>query len=165
MHVMCPWSFISLTSFNCFFKPIKISWSNFYQLHVLQITYIIQLFFKPIRISRSNLYQLHVAMLTLRTHDIMIWGEMNGKLASENFFWKWILRGRRKQWNDCSNLSLIGIEKGLHHTVRSWCSQITFLVLLKQSHWKRLQIIKKSCFWFCWCWSETKRWESNRKWI
>ena len=33
----------SLTSFNCFLKPIRISWSNFYQL-----------------------------MLTLRTHDIMI---------------------------------------------------------------------------------------------
>ena len=65
-HVMCPWSFISLTSFNCFFKSIRISWSNFYQLQVL--------------------------MLTLSTHDIMIFGWMNGKLASENLFWKWILR-------------------------------------------------------------------------
>ena len=63
---MCPWSFISLTSFNCFFKSIRISWSNFYQLHVL--------------------------MLTLSTHDIMIFGWMNGKLASENLFWKWISR-------------------------------------------------------------------------
>ena len=67
----------SLTLFNCFFKPIRISWSNVYQLHVL--------------------------MLTLRTHDIMIWqwmndniwwyewnNIMNGKLASQNFFWKWI---------------------------------------------------------------------------
>ena len=80
MHVMCPWSFASLTSFNCFFKPIRIFWSNFYQLHVL--------------------------MLTLPTHDIMIFGEMNGKLASENFFWKWTSRGRRKWWNDCSKLSL-----------------------------------------------------------
>ena len=78
-HVMYPWSFLtqlgyldlicpsymccrSLTSFNCFFKPIKISWSNFYQLHVL--------------------------MFTLRTHDIIIFGGMNGKLASKNFFWK-----------------------------------------------------------------------------
>ena len=31
---------------------------------------------------------------------------MNGKLALENSFWKWILRGRRKWWNDCSKLSL-----------------------------------------------------------
>ena len=30
-------------------------------------------------------------MLTLCTHDIMIFGGMKGKLASENFFWKWIL--------------------------------------------------------------------------
>ena len=29
-------------------------------------------------------------MLTLRTHDIMIFGGMNGKLAPGNFFWKWI---------------------------------------------------------------------------
>ena len=28
-------------------------------------------------------------MLTLRTHDIMIFEGMNGKLASQNFFWKW----------------------------------------------------------------------------
>ena len=84
MHVMCPWSFASLTSFNCFFKPIRIFWSNFYQLHVL--------------------------MLTLPTHDIMILGGMNGKLASENFFWKWISRERRKWWNDCSKLALIAIE-------------------------------------------------------
>ena len=80
MHVICPWSFTSLTSFSCFFKPIRISWSTFYQLHVL--------------------------MLTLRTYDIMIIGGMNGKLASENFFWKWFSRGKRKWWNDCSKLSL-----------------------------------------------------------
>ena len=29
-------------------------------------------------------------MLTLRTHDIMIFGGMNGKSASKNFFWKWL---------------------------------------------------------------------------
>ena len=29
-------------------------------------------------------------MLTLRTHDIMIFGGMNGKSTSEYFFWKWI---------------------------------------------------------------------------
>ena len=29
-------------------------------------------------------------ILTLRTHDIMIFGGMNGKLVSEKFFWKWI---------------------------------------------------------------------------
>ena len=34
------------------------------------------------------LCQLHVLMLKLRTHDIMIFRGMNGKLASENFFWK-----------------------------------------------------------------------------
>ena len=44
---MCPWSFTSLTPFNCFVKPIRISWSNFYQIHVLQITYTIQLVLSP----------------------------------------------------------------------------------------------------------------------
>ena len=29
-------------------------------------------------------------VLTLRTHDIMIFGRMNGKLPSRNSFWKWI---------------------------------------------------------------------------
>ena len=29
-------------------------------------------------------------MVILRTHDIMIFGGMNGKLASKRFFWKWI---------------------------------------------------------------------------
>ena len=29
-------------------------------------------------------------MVVLRTHDIMIFGGMNGKLASKSFFWKWI---------------------------------------------------------------------------
>ena len=48
-------------------------------------------------------------MLTLRTHD-MVFAGINGKLASENFFGKWISRGRRKWWNDCSKLSLIAIE-------------------------------------------------------
>ena len=68
------------------------------------------IFLKPIRIFWSNFYQLHVLMLTLPTHDIMILGGMNGKLASENFFWKWISRERRKWWNDCSKLALIAIE-------------------------------------------------------
>ena len=76
---MCPWSFTSLTSFNCFFKPSRISWSNFYQLQVLQITTSFNCFFKPIRISSSNFYQLHVLILILLTHDIMIFGGMNGK--------------------------------------------------------------------------------------
>ena len=31
-------------------------------------------------------------MLTFRTHDIMIFGGMNGKVASKNFFWKWMSR-------------------------------------------------------------------------
>ena len=31
-------------------------------------------------------------MLTLRTNDIMIFGGMNGKLASKSFFWKLISR-------------------------------------------------------------------------
>ena len=75
----------SLTSFNYFFKPIRISWSNFCQLHAL--------------------------MLTLRTHDSMIFGKMIGKLASENFFWKWISRGRRKWWNKCSKLSLSRLKE------------------------------------------------------
>ena len=35
-----------------------------------------------------SFYQLHVLMLTLLTHDIMIFGEIKGKLASKNFFWK-----------------------------------------------------------------------------
>ena len=84
-HVMCPWSLTYLILFNCFFKPIRISWSNFYQLHLL--------------------------MLTHRTHDIMIFRGMNGKLASENSFWKWISRRRRKWWNDCSKLSLSRLKK------------------------------------------------------
>ena len=29
-------------------------------------------------------------MVILRTHDIMIFGGMKGKLASKRFFWKWI---------------------------------------------------------------------------
>ena len=29
-------------------------------------------------------------IVILRTHDIMIFGGMNGKLASKRFFWKWI---------------------------------------------------------------------------
>ena len=40
----------------------------------------------------------------------MIFGGMNGKLASENFFWKWISRWRRKWRNGYSKLSLIAIE-------------------------------------------------------
>ena len=41
-------------------------------------------------ISWSNFYKLHVLVLTVRTHDIMIFGWMNGKLPSKNSFWKWI---------------------------------------------------------------------------
>ena len=48
------------------------------------ITCIIQLFFKPLSISWSNFYQLHVLMISLRTQDILMFGEMNSKLASEN---------------------------------------------------------------------------------
>ena len=75
MHVICPWSFTSLTLFNCFFKPIN------------------------------------VLILTLRTHDIRIFGGMNSKLASENFLWKWISHGRRKWWNECSKLLLSWLNK------------------------------------------------------
>ena len=117
-HLICPWSFTSLTSFHCFFKPISISWSNFYQLHVL--------------------------MFTLRTHDIMILGGINGKLASENFFWKWISRGRRKWWNDCSKLSLIAIEK----STQSWSirmldnitmdTKLTLLILASKHFFSQL---------------------------
>ena len=40
----------------------------------------------------------------------MIFGGMNGNLASENFFWKWISRGKRKWWNNCSKLSLTRLK-------------------------------------------------------
>ena len=109
-HVMCPWSFTSLTSFNCFLSQLG-------YLDLISTNYMccrwltsFNCFFKPVRISWSNFNQLHVLMLTLRTHDIMIFRGMNGKLASENFFWKWISRGRRKWWNDCFILSLIATE-------------------------------------------------------
>ena len=68
-HLMCPWSFISLTLlYQLFFKAnydpccryLLLSWPNFYQLHVL--------------------------LLTLCTHDIMIFGGMNDKLLQKICF-------------------------------------------------------------------------------
>ena len=44
-----------------------------------------------ILLSWSNFYQLHVLVLTRRTHGIMTFGGMNDKLPSKNSFWKWIL--------------------------------------------------------------------------
>ena len=41
-------------------------------------------------LSWSNFYQLHGIVLTLRTHDVMIFGGINGKLPSKSSFWKWI---------------------------------------------------------------------------
>ena len=72
--VMCPGSFISLTSLHqLIFKPIRI--------------------FAVVKLLRwSNFYQLHQLILTLRNHEIMIFEGVNVKLASENFFWKWISR-------------------------------------------------------------------------
>ena len=40
-------------------------------------------------LSWSNFYQLHVLVLTLRTH-IMIFGGIDGKLPAKNSVWKWI---------------------------------------------------------------------------
>ena len=119
----CSWSFASLTSFSCFFKPIRISWSSFYQLHVL--------------------------MLTLRTHHSMIFGGMNGKSASENFFWKWISRGRRKWWNDCSKLSLSWLKYScLLFTM--WIENWTFFtcgnIYMNKLLWWSLMIYRVSNF-------------------
>ena len=89
-NVMCPWSFTSLTSLNCFLSQFGylnlISTNDMCCRSLTSFNY----FFKPIRASWSNFYQLHVLLLTLRTHDVMIFGGMNGKFTSESFFWKWI---------------------------------------------------------------------------
>ena len=109
---MCPWSFTSLHHSIVFLSQLgylDLTSTNYMCCRSLAL---FNCFFKPIRISWSNFYQLHVLMLTLRTHDIMTFGGMNGKLASENFFWKWILR--RKWWNDCSKLSLWRLNKRTH---------------------------------------------------
>ena len=51
-------------------------------------------------------------MLTLRTHDIMIFGGMNGKTASENFLWKWILlvEGENDEMSVSNSRNKIAIE-------------------------------------------------------
>ena len=62
-------------------------------------------------------------MLTLCTHDIMIFGGMNGKLASGNFFWKWISLAERENVeiiemsvpNSCDK---IPIEKNNNKTIK-----------------------------------------------
>ena len=70
-------------------------------------------------------------MLTLRAHDIMIFGGVNGKLASKNLFWKWI------SCTEGENDELL-----LHYTVscKSWKENqiILFINLLfpKNSPWK-----------------------------
>ena len=99
------------------------------------ITCIIQLFFKPLSISWSNFYQLHVLMISLRTQDIIMFGEMNSKLASENssgnesraegeFFFFFI----RKWLNECSKLSL------------SWLNHCTWA-----SGWELFRSISSPC--------------------
>ena len=52
-------------------------------------------------------------MLTIRTHDIMIFGGMNGKLASENFFWEWILlvEGEKDEMGIINSRDKIAIEQ------------------------------------------------------
>ena len=72
-HVMCPWSFILLYHYiDCFWSQLG---------YLLSILIVILIEFLPIAL-----------MLALRTHDIMIFRRMNGKLTSKNFFWKWISR-------------------------------------------------------------------------
>ena len=55
-------------------------------------------------ISWSNFYEWHLLMLTFRTHDIMIFVGMNGKLTSGNFFWKWIIEMSIR--NSCDKIAI-----------------------------------------------------------
>ena len=105
-HVMFPWSFISLTSLH--------------QLFLSQLGYSLS-----ILLSWSNFYQLHVLVLTLRIHDIMIFERMNGKLPSKTSFWKRISCGTRKWWNGYSRLSRkIAIEKVDQIFIRNLITQL-----------------------------------------
>ena len=87
-HVMFPRSLYHLHHYiiNCFLSQLG------YLLSILIVSW-------------SNFNQLNVLVLTLRIHDIMIFGGMNGKLPSKNSFWKWISCGRRKWWNGYFKLS------------------------------------------------------------
>ena len=98
------------------------------------VTYIIQLFFKPIMISWSNFYQLHVLMLTIRTHDIMILAGMNDKLASENFFWKWmsLTEGENDEMSIPNSRDKIAIET----------DRADITTICKLSYLKELVILK-----------------------
>ena len=106
-QVMFPWSFISLKYhfINCFLSQLG------YLLSIL--------------LSWSNFYQLHVLVLTLRIHDIMIFERMNGKLPSKTSFWKRISCGKRKWWNGYSRLSRkIAIEKVDQIFIRNLITQL-----------------------------------------
>ena len=103
------------------------------------ITYIIQLFLKPIRISWCNFYKLHVLMLTLHTHDIMIFWGMNGKLASGNFFWKWIslVKGENGEIIEMSirnSWHKIAIKKNWRKKILTKCTHFISRYFLDMMH-------------------------------
>ena len=97
-------------------------------------------------------------MLTLRTHDIMIFGGMNGKLASENFLWKWI--SRTEEENDEMGISNSRERSRLKKVVKQvtlppnlsnwilifyqiWFINILTSALAKVNFWMLFQYIRK----------------------
>ena len=73
-------------------------------------------------LSWSNPYQLHVLMLTLRTHDIIIFGGMNGKLPSNISFRKWISRAEGEKLNIAKD------RHWINYTM--WSSNLFFCIQL-----------------------------------
>ena len=72
-------------------KKILFPCSNAHDVPVkCYITYIITSCCRYELLSWSNFYQLHVLVLTLCTHDIMIFKGMNDKWPSKNSFSRWI---------------------------------------------------------------------------